>query len=181
MAEIVEVLNNAHLQCLYFDVDNTVDYVVAVAPGAPPTYAQNGTGKNIFQKGDSFRLLSCGFTLPESFTPFYNNAFAISSQLLGLIAYGVTSGLTYYNPNWPSSQQVIPMENYELVVDSYFSCVDSYRIADPTKNLLTENFRLHLYMAYAPYISMIGVPSSMNGKRFYIRPFIKVLHTLPLT
>lgn len=180
MSEICEVLMNDHADCLRFDVDTSgVDFITA-AGGASPSYAMNGTGKNTFQKGDSFRLLSVGYILPESFTPYYNNAFALSGQLIAIQPRGVITGNTYYNPSWPSGQQFIPMENFETVCDTFFSCRDSYNTVTPTLNLLSENFRLNLYLAYAPYISMLGVPATLAGKRFWIRPFVKIIHTIPL-
>jgi hypothetical protein len=102
-------------------------------------------------------------------------------QEITIIPEGVVTGNSYHNPNFSAGQQFVPMENYEVVFDTFLSCKDSINAVDPTKTLLSENFYLRLYHAYALKISMIGTPAAIDGLTFYVVPFVKVLHTIPLT
>jgi hypothetical protein len=179
MPEKIDVLMNAMADCLYFDVDNTVDSVTIVpVPGATSRVA-NGAGNNVFTRGDSLRILSIGIRIPESFTVF-NILANPPFPYLTVVPEGVITGDLFTNPNFSGTTQILPMENYELVIDAFLNCRESLDTIVPGRTLLDENFYLRVYPAYAFDVSMLGVPDSLNGKRFYVMPFIKVSHSIDL-
>lgn len=179
MPEIIDTLAPAYANLDSFTVNNLVDFVT-VAPGAATPYAGNRLGGYIFTKGDSFRLLSCGWVLPESFTFYRDVALNTPLAMIDIIPWGVTTGQAYTNPGFSGGGQYIPFENFECVSDNFFNCKDAINTVDPSKNLFYENFRLQVYSSLALKISMLGVPDELNGKSFKITPFVKVLHTIAL-
>jgi hypothetical protein len=181
MPEIIDVMTLNYADCQSFVGDNLSEYVNATVPGAGATYrARNAYAKNKFTKGDSIRVLSLGIILPELFTFRQVNTIPLLQEIT-IIPEGVTTGNSYNNPSFSAGQQFVPMENYEVVFDTFLSCRDSINSVDPTKTLLSENFYLRIYHAYALKISMLNAPDAINGKTFFVVPFIKVLHSIPLT
>ena len=178
MPEIIDVLTLPTAQLPTIAVNNAVDYVSPVYP-AGTNILQNAGSEATFEKGDSFKLLSIGFIFPEAMT--------VWKILLGnpmptffLKAMGATTGDFFNNPSFTSGYSFVPSENFDLVVNSFYGCSESYSFLHPTKNLLTENFYLTSQISSC-FISMQGVPAGMNGKIFFITPFVKVLHTIPLS
>lgn len=175
MPELIDVMMHLPGSQPNFTVDTSgVDFVTVTNP-ALPVYVQNASGLNIFSAGDNFRLLSIGYIIPENFTIFGDSPIRFQ-----ITPYGTVSGLTYYNPIWSGTYQYLPMENFELVQDALFNCFDAYRTGFPAFNLTSENFKLSVSNLVGLRISMLGVPTSLNGKTFYIKPFIKILHTINL-
>lgn len=180
MPEIIDVMTINPADCQSFVGDHLSEYVNATVPGVGATYrARNAYNKNTFTKGDSIRILSGGITLPESFT-FRQVITQPLLQAITIFPEGVVTGNSYFNPNFSSGQQFIPMENYEIVFDTFLSCRETINQIDPTKNLLYENFYLRLYHPYGLKISMLGTPAAIDTLTFYISPFVKVLHNIPL-
>jgi hypothetical protein len=178
--EIIDVMTLNSSDCQSFVGDSTSEYVNAAVPGGGATYrSRNAYNKNTFTKGDSIRILSGGIVLPESFTFRQINTQPLL-QVITIFPEGVTTGNSYYNPNFSAGQQFIPNENYEVVFDTFLSCRETINQVDPTKTLLYEDFYLRLYHPYALKISMLGTPAAIDGKTFYVSPFIKVLHNIPL-
>jgi hypothetical protein len=177
MPDIIDILAPGLADCQSFTVNSLVNYVACVNP-ATNSYGKNSVGNNIFQKGDSFTVLSGGLRISESFTLWTIPLALHTLPNLGLIPWGVTSGLFYTIPNFASNNTYLPMENYECVFDSYFECALAVGLGP---GLLKENFKLGVFIPDALNISMQGVPAAMNGKVFYAVPFVKILHTLPLT
>ena len=180
MPEIIDLIAPEYANLMSFTVDTSGVDFVTLAVGAGTPYGGNRNGKYIFTKGDSFRLLSCGIIIPEAFTFFRDAALATPLPLLDVIPWGFVTGQSYSNPNWTGGGQYVPMENFELVSDSFFKCADAINTVDPTKTLLYENFRLQLYFSIALKISMLNVPVTWHGKVFKVTPFCKILHTIPL-
>jgi hypothetical protein len=177
MSEIIDVMTIEPADCQSFVGNSAVNYVSCAVPPIATYRARNAYAKNKFTRGDSIRVISGGIVLPESFT------FWQSVPLLPVITIfpeGVTSGNSYHNPNFSAGQQFIPKENDEVVFDTFLSCRETINQVDPSKTLLDENFYLRLYHPYALKISMLGTTAAINGLTFYVSPFIKVLHNLPL-
>lgn len=179
MPEMLDIIAPSYANLDSFTVDTTVDTVSLVA-GAGTPYAGNRAGGFIFNKGDSFRLISAGIIIPEAFTFYRDVAQNTPLPILDMIPWGVTTGQPYYNPNWSGGAQYIPMENFECVFDNFFDCKQAINQIDPTKNLTFENFRIQLYFSIALKISMLGVPATLHGKSFKVTPFLKILHSIPL-
>lgn len=181
MPVITDIISPPLAQCFTFTIAATPpDYVVSAGAGAP-AYGTNGSGLSIFQKGDSISLLSGGFVIQEGFTLHKNAVFASPFVPLAFVPYGAVSGHLFTYPNIGSGQQIfIPMETYEQVLDTFLSAREAIDTIDPTKTLLDENYKISLYFAIAPHISMLGVPATLVGKTFYICPFLKVAHTFPM-
>lgn len=180
MPEIIDVLTLNPANCQTFIGNSAVESVTATLPGGAPTYrARNAFARNRFTNGDSLKILSGGIILPEGFTIRQK----ITNTLLPSITFfpeGVTSGQFYFSPNFSDEEIFIPLENYELVFDTFLSCRESVNQIDPTKTLLSEDFYLRLYNSHALEISMIGTPAAITGKTFWIVPWLKILHNIPL-
>jgi hypothetical protein len=178
MPSIVDVMTLPIAECPTFVPNNGVNAVTITIPAGFSNRFGNYS-KNIFTKGDSFQLLSAGIVIPECFTS-WRALLAPPLCSLTLKAMGFVSGANYTNPNFPLAQTFLPMENYETVFDVFYDCKDSYRGGNPALNLRLENF--YIVGNIVPQaISMLGVPNAFNGVTMYLVPFIKVLHTIPLS
>jgi hypothetical protein len=182
MSEIIDILTPDILECPVFVVNNAVDYIAPSIPIAPPaTYRmKNTSGAAIFTKGDSYRILSAGIIFPESFSIFKRAANSYALPLLGLLTKGNPTNDVYYNPSFSGAEIFIPMENFELVLDVFCNCEETYKNGIRADNLLKENFVITAYFGNID-VSMLGVPAALNGKTFYLVPFIKVLHNQALS
>lgn len=179
MPEKIDTLMPAMADCATFVVNNAVDSVTIVPPPGATNRLFNGAGNDIFTRGDSLRILSVGIKIPESFTLFNILANPPLTDIT-VIAEGFISGDLYTNPNFSGTTENIIMENYEMVIDAFMNCRECFSTIVPANNLLTEDFYLRGYPSYAFEISMLGVPDSLNGKTFYIVPFVKVLHSIDI-
>jgi hypothetical protein len=178
MAEIIDVLQVFEPACLQITVNTAVDFVVAVpASGFAELWATGA--RKYFKKGDNFQILSVGFSMPECFTLYKDPNELYQLPSFEFYPKGKVSNHYFSNVNIPSSI-LMPLENFEMSVDTFFECEKSIDNLDPTNNLLKEDFSLMLTM-YDWKISMLNVPAVYNGKIFYIVPFIKVLHNEKLT
>jgi len=181
MPERIDIMTLPIDQSPFFDVDTSgVDFVNIQWPIGVNKRANNGYQKNVFTKGDSLKVISAGIKLPEAFTFWQDLATGLSMPILSIVPEGVTSGHLYTNPNFTNGYQYIPFENFENVFDAFLNCKDSTDPLVPGATLLTENFYLRVYLANVQPVSMLNVPALWNAKRFYVAPFCKVLHTIPL-
>jgi hypothetical protein len=175
MAEIIDTLIATKATTAFFTVNiAAANKRIPVTDSAGPCFMMNSSTKYYFQRGDSIVLLTAGYYLPESFCttenmapadpvfpflqiPVFNAAGAVIGQLPGLGDLGSI---------------IMPFENYEGVYNIY-SDINSLSPAG--------KFKLGAIMFFnSTWISMVNVPADLDGKKFYIFPFIKVLHTLPM-
>lgn len=175
MAEIIDVLSCDTESCAIFTVNTAVESVVV--PVGLSRILYNGNGKFKFAAGDNFILMSMGFILPEQFT-FFKDA-PNNHACFEIQPWGLTSNFPYFFQNL-GSRVLLPLENYELGIGTYFECEECKRVVDPSKTLLTEDFQLNINFRKIPNISMLNVPAAYNGKTFYIIPFVKILHNIAL-
>jgi hypothetical protein len=179
MPEIVDLIGPPIDKSSAFIVDTSgVDSVLTATP-AGNKIATNAFGESKFKAGDSFRLLSLGFVIQDGFALF-KSVSVTPFMSMAIEPFGVTSGQQYVYPGFSSGQQFVCMENYEQVIDLFFPCRSAINSVDPTKNLLSEDFQLSVHLTNEYSISMLGVPATMEGKTFYIVPFIKISHSLPM-
>lgn len=164
---------------------NSVDLVASV-PGNPQTMTAGagtlGGGGFLFDEGDNFTILSAGYQIPESFVMgqyetaaggeytfpvmFLRGAVEGGGPILSIDQFG-NNGLLRF-----------PFENYEMSLGTF---------VDPVKRGLVGNkFRLQVLFPQTvggdnPQVSMMNVPAALNGQKFYVTPWIKVLHNNKLT
>jgi len=70
---------------------------------------------------------------------------------------------------------VLPFPNYELVLDLYSDIANFSRALIPG-----DEYYIH-GSCYCPDVSMVGVPSDLEGRFMRIIPFVKIAHTCPIT
>jgi hypothetical protein len=178
MSEIIDVLTLPLAQTPRVTIDTTgPDSVLATFPAGNGRLI-NFAGKQKFQAGDSFKLLSLGIIMPEA-TTLFKGILWLPLPYMQLSAVGFVSTEAYSNPNFSSGQLFLPSENMEFVVNTFYDCKESFQMAFPTIPLTTEQFYLIGSIGNIN-VSMLGIPASMNGKVLMIGMFFKILHTLPL-
>lgn len=184
MPELIDMLTPKLDHCPWFQVNTgalSVNLNEATAGTAEPYFASNTTSK--FVRGDSFIILSVGFFVPNGFS-LYGYLGAGFDQIPCPIMWmtGKNVGVVghYSILNFGNDGQFkIPFPNYE------FSCGVFVNPEENSLNL-APNFQLEAmfpvgFLLDQPQISMINVPASLNGQRFTVIPFIKVLHNFALT
>lgn len=174
-AEIIDTLIATKVNAPYFTVNlAAANKRVAVVDGAAPCFMMNSSLKYYFQPGDNLLLLNVGYYIPESFTtteklvptdpvfPFVHFVVADAAD----VDKGVLPGLG------DLGGIILPFENYE----------GAYNIFSDINSLYNAGkYKLSVVMYFnSTQISMINVPADLDGKTFFIYPFIKVLHTLPM-
>lgn len=180
MPERIEILGLPVDQCWNFIPAVLPDYVDTVAVGAANLRLQNPIGYNKFQKGDSMHILSCGLIIRESFTLWKDPAVRTDPfPFMEIAPQGFSSGDYYNNPNMQSSRIHIPMINYEMVADIFLDTTISESLTTPGQFLTSEDFYLTCFQSTIS-ISMKGVPATLAGLTFYVEPFVKVSHNLPM-
>lgn len=152
--------------CHFFEVDTAQEYVEVQQPIIEDfSILRNGKGNGKFIKGDGFGLISLGIILPLGFE-FYK-----ASDDVGF--------LQTFNLKLVSGTGVIdidnlffPYENYELSMNIYY----------PESALTPDSFHITAIFndSPKPQVSMLNVPSKLNGKKIYVPIWLKVEHTFPL-
>jgi hypothetical protein len=176
MAKIIEYLASDR----YFAfIINTAMASVTVNIGIRGLTNANGHGT--FTKGDSFILLSYGLILPENFTFYQGTGYYIPR----LNIYGQDTNMAssvfalpcFLSPDPAITYQNVTIENTEHEINGFCNYSD---FKSPAGKVISDNFFLQTGFLTGVEISMMNVPAAWNGFRFYIVPFIKVAHNLPL-
>lgn len=175
MAEIVDVLIATRTNTPYFSVSLAApNKRVSVTDGLIPCFMMNSSLKFYFQPGDNLTLINAGYYIPESFIT--TEAVIPADPVFPFIyfkVYDSTATLKGVLPGLGDFGGIImPFENYE----------GAYNIFSEVRSLYsTGKYQIACAMTFnSTMISMINVPSDLDGKTFYIYPFIKVVHTLPM-
>lgn len=182
MAEIVDILTSKYDDASYFTVKvgAASGYVAVTATGGTMGVWGSVGQYSIFNERDNIRLLTAGFYIPESFTTadwYTKSGPEVPSNSLQISVYNTSHAKIAYLPGYGSSnngQFIIPFPNYEHALDLYCD------MANLTGPMPSNKFYLKGAL-YCNNISMIGVPSALDGKRIAVIPFIKILHNLPLS
>jgi hypothetical protein len=181
MAEIIDTLSFAVADSNKFTVNTAVTNLPLIEPGAAiPKPLVNAGGGGIFQAGDSFSILSAGLYIPEGFTLYKDPAVSISSLIDIKLFIKDTLAGTFFDIDVlnPENSVYIEMENFEMALDVF--CDVTKQLDDTTHTtLLKGNFGLVARIINLK-ISMLGIPALYNGKTFFVSPFFKILHNLPL-
>jgi len=186
MSERIDILMPP-VDCLpYFTVDTAVLYtpILYFAP-LPVDYLTAGDGSCVFTKGDNFIIKTCGLVMPLSF-----QIDRIKSNItwpyirFSMYAYGQTTGKQYrlseISGSGVSPFFLISMESYDTPADVF---IDIQNQAPVTGSYLkNEDFTLSLSQSlYFTNVSMVGVPAALDTTIQFVTPYVKVLHTFPLT
>ena len=132
---------------------------------------------NQFQGGDAVRIIGYGLNLPEKFALadiVQNNSGASSavpamSILANFVTYVVGTDIT-------------PDQGFPILRENVYHESDYLLLPNailPVGVPITINWRLEVSFTDI-WISMLNVPSTYNGKTFYVRPWVEIVHTLPL-
>lgn len=177
----IDILTPELSQCASFTVNTAVNFVplTPTVLGDPILYSGNDEYK--FTKGDNITILSAGYFLPERFVIYgHDNAAAAKNCVPWLFLYSIGSaGAGSVVWQFGSNGRLnCPFPNYEFSLGTFVDSIELGMI-DPFY-WLTLRFPFQSD-ADNLNISMVDVPAAMNGVKFYVVPFIKVLHTLPMT
>ena len=180
---IIDVLTFKRSSTPYFTVNTSVASVEIVLPSSPldtKVPMINSYGQAKFSRGDNFNLISLGLKLPLSFELVGEDALGgnperMDMMCLSMVANVYGSGMFPVEHSLGSGQIIVPYENYELSINSFFN--------DPSV-AFSGDFELVLWphpytysgTAQNPKVSMLNVPSSLNGKKFYMSIFAKIEH-----
>ena len=184
MSEIIDTLfvtgNDGLVGAAYenrykFVANTAVDLVpitASVAPVHPNLRSPNMVGSpQYFQAKDNLRILSVGVLFPYSFglatTPI---SMALNWYAPGPIDRGRVLEFGAYGSFW------IPFENYEFSIDMLAQYAPNTSAKCGLSALLFTGAGSDTNLM----VSMVGCPAGLNTKSFYIAPFVKVLHNLPM-
>lgn len=165
MPEYIDVLtNSANPQFLTVDIATLPDVPINPAGAFPDGLLANAFNESKISPKDHFRLLSMGVILPFQL--------GLSSVMLNVnFSWRDSLGnIGYFTVGSFIGSMRIPMENYELALDSF----QQY----PALALGTY---IQLKLNAVANVSMVGVPAALDTLVLPVISFIKIQHTLPLT
>jgi hypothetical protein len=131
----------------------------------------NASQQFLFQVRDTLRILSYGVSFPYQFSAALNN---LNLQFLWFdplahVAFPVSE-------LGAASFLAVPFENCEFAIDVLLSWPIG---VDPVHRLcLVAN--IYGGNVQPATVSMVGVPSSLNGQTLAVIPFVKVMHNLAM-
>ena len=174
MPQIIDILTLAPADSPAFTADNTL-FHTAISGIPPNTFFSNATGNTKMQAGDSFLILTAGIIFPEAFTLWKDPAAGIFDLPQIKLDLKGSSGDIYKIPGLGYLDSFfVPMENYETSLDIFVNI-------DFVKHLGTpESFRFRFGGLLDTEISTKLAPTVLNGKQFFLSPFIKIAHNLPM-
>jgi hypothetical protein len=175
MAMVLDILTLEPASCPKFTVDIEAEYVATSMVNA---YLINASSKRIFQAGDNFTILSFGILIPGAFSMVVDLNESIANTMeLKLVKEDATST---YNilPLSTYSTIFIPLDNFENVINTFVDLKRNLAYAGGADVPFSGNFKLDL--SILAYISMLGIPASLDGKIISVAPFVKILHNLPM-
>jgi len=138
----------------------------------------NGAGFDRFTKGDNVTLLSYGVIMPENFTFFAG----VPPPVSAILGEERSTPPNYFQlPCFLGANPAewITIENKEHDLEGY--CDYSLFTRQISRLPVTEDFSIVGTFPLDVYISMLNVPAAANGNSYYMEPFIKVSHNLPLS
>lgn len=189
MSEIIDVLTPLPIDCPYFTVDNTQPYVEMYKFQRTPNAAYEGWlhragGASVFSSRDNVLIATMGIWFPEAFS-FASPNIAGTDQSCAAYALGLQKDLTqgvFFIDQFGVTGIQIPLENYEMPIGIYIDITKSSGYPAGTNYHLYGILRgIEESTPMRPRVSMIGVPDSLNGTKQVCVPFVKVIHTIPLS
>lgn len=137
---------------------------------------KNSQGNSLFERGDSMNLISVGLLLPYEFSlsgtvqPEGETPEKGSLPEVNLSAMTVQAGQTTYHSFPGFNHSALPFTDYECSIGAF---LDSSEIPLEFELLFTLTRQ-------SCRVSMIGVPSTLDGKYFDVVLFAKIAHNRPL-
>lgn len=185
--DYIEILTSKGNGGQQFTVNKAVPSVQPVTHGS--FECDNAVAKSQFALGDNIMIIGAGFTLPESFCLSTNGfgAGVYALPKINLYLYTEPAHVKYY-PSIAGSDGTffVPFENFEYIINSYVNVVKgSFKtnLAPPNDVATSIPQKFALYLSIEPAtcnISMVNVPTSLDGTVQRITPFVKVAHNVPL-
>lgn len=175
MPEIIDTLIATKVNTPWFTVNlAAANKRVFVVDGLAPCFMMNSSLKYYFQPGDNLILLNVGYYIPESFCT--TQSIAPANPVFPFAHFTVVDAADVVKGVLPGLGNlggiILPFENYEGAYNVYSDVNSLYNAG---------KYKLSVIMFFNhTCISMINVPADLDGKTFYIFPFIKVLHSLPM-
>jgi hypothetical protein len=174
MAEYLDVIVGKTDEGASFTVNNAVNYVDATRVTDKVLISGGVGGLPYFQQGDSLLVQTIGIIMPIQFCLWPPENAGEKQGAVPILLQGQYSGGTKFDFTvFGSSHFIFPMENYEVAINGYFD-------ASATTGKYKIIFDLPKSGSQKMRVSMVNVPAALNGLTFYIVPFIKVLHNLPM-
>ena len=170
----IMVMENA--DCSQFTVDTSgVSAVAATAPSVmgyfkPPSNTSNYR----FAPTEFVEIVGYGLYLPWSFSLAEEDTLTAGTSVPGLI---LDYGGTKVSDQGQTTGSGLPIMQANAYHDT---SIQAYLAGTPSQAAMSGGIgvvSMDFFYAISFSISMIGVPSSLNGQTFYARPFIEVYHT----
>lgn len=178
--EIIEIMTPELTGCANFVVNNAVDSVVLNTPAAP-SIMYSGNNGHKFTNGDNFLILSAGYYIPERFTIYGHQSVDPNKSCTPQMLLRVNedpAGFSFVVDQFGNDGALnIPFPNYEFSIGTFIE-IEQFSLSTPLFNIAVDF--PNSIDPDKPLISMIDVPAALNGKTFYVIPFIKILHNIPL-
>lgn len=175
MAEIIDTIIATKAETPYFTVNlAAANKRVSIANPGNPCFMMNSSLKYYFQPGDNLLLLNVGYYIPECFNT--THFIVPTDPVFPFVHFQVFNAAGFSMGVLPGLGDlggiILPFENYEGAYNIYSDVNSLYNAG---------KYKLSCIMfTNATAISMINVPADLDGKTFFIYPFVKVLHSLPM-
>jgi hypothetical protein len=167
---MIDLLTTWDSESAFFDVDTGLASVNMQYPVS--YFISTATGNRYFTRKDNFTILSIGIVLPLSFEFLKSDYGGGLGGLAQLSLYWINEGGIIVPLN--NFQMLnIPFFNYEFSLGKYYQIPDI---------LTTPRYEIWvtLQQTSTVKISMLGVPASLHGQRFYCPIFLKLLHSIEI-
>lgn len=164
--EIVEIVTQKDINVGQFTVNTGVDFVpITYIPGNYGNLS-NADGNSFIESGDNFEILSLGFTLPLSFEVYKTESGTPMDVPRIKLGWKAAAGLVVPLSN--PAQYYLPLANYEYAIGKFVNKVTT------GKKIFCASF------VDTVYVSMVGVPTQLNGKTFSAPIFMKIKHNVKM-
>jgi hypothetical protein len=151
------------------------DKRVSVTSSPANGFLMNSSRRTKFRKNDNLILLAGGYYIPEGFTTTVKAATSDAYPLFPefqIVVKGETSGGGALPGLGELGSFIVPFENYEVSLNIF---------SDINSMALGQNYKLEAFLFFNDIqISMVNVPTFLDGYTFHIYPFLKVLHNFAM-
>lgn len=189
MPLITDILTVTPANRPFFVVDKTKQLVAIQEPEGVDRTQVNAGYNNRFRKGDCFTIVSAGIIFPEGFQSAISSSDTYKNILPSLLyiylqEIGGEGALFDIQELGTSSLSGVrsgvncPMENYEWVFNTFVDVTKELSNED-TPRLLNSAFKIQVRLVNL-WVSMVSVPSTVDEKKFYITPFVKIQHNMQM-
>jgi hypothetical protein len=181
---IIDILSTEDKDSLFFTVNTAVNSVPLEYPQGLPANSGNLYNPNkqtLFTLLDHITLLSIGIVLPLNFQLYHYSNDLETNQWQGLPEIKFSAREAISGNEHEINRFFVPFADYELNMNLY----ENFNPAD-----ISQTFQLRALLLIrwdagftisSPRISMINCPAALNGEKFYVPIFCKVMHTVPIS